>query len=56
MDEHYVATYALYLERLRCEYLISDFATAERRFPLIVSNARTMSEISEAYRVRVVSC
>jgi len=55
-DVHYALTYALHLERLQCEYLVGDFEAAERYFQLIVSNAHSKPEVSEAYRVRVVLC
>ena len=55
-DEHYGLTYALHLERLQCEYLVGDFEAADRYFQVIVAQAHSKPEVSEAYRVRVVLC
>jgi predicted ATPase/GAF domain-containing protein/tRNA A-37 threonylcarbamoyl transferase component Bud32 len=52
-QERYELTFALHLERARCEYLIGRFAEAERHVALALLNARTLAEKATCYRLRI---
>ena len=49
----YALTYALALERARCEWLSGDFAAAEELLSALLREARGRAERADAYRVRI---
>jgi PAS domain S-box-containing protein len=49
----YSLTYALALERARCEWLSGDFAAAEEWIAALLREARSRAERADAYRVRI---
>jgi PAS domain S-box-containing protein len=50
---HYELSYALALERARCEWLCGGFAAAERWIAVLMKEAQTRVHQAEAYRVHV---
>ncbi len=51
--EHYQLTYALYLERLQCEYLCGRLDEADRLFDLILEHVRTDVEKADVYSLKM---
>jgi predicted ATPase/signal transduction histidine kinase len=49
----YEETFALYMERVECEYLAGNFQRADALFDLILQNARSKLDRAKAYRLRM---
>ena len=52
-SERYDETFALYLYRSQCEYLIGHFRDADDLFALLLANARSNLDRANAYRLRM---
>ncbi len=52
-QQRYELTFALHLERARCEYLIGRFADADRHVALALLHARSLAEKAACYRLRI---
>ncbi|MDC3961352.1 sensor histidine kinase [Polyangium jinanense] len=49
----YEETFALYMERSECEYLVGNFQRADELFDLIFQNARSNPDRARVYRLRI---
>ncbi|HTP29746.1 MAG TPA: ATP-binding protein, partial [Anaeromyxobacteraceae bacterium] len=52
-QSHYALSYALALERARCEWLSGDFAAAESSIAALMREARARAERTDVYRLRI---